>query len=97
MYNCISGPLSLVYTLTVSLTDENDISPICTSSYYSVSIKEDILLGTSIAQLDCTDRDAETPNNEITTYVITSGNEGLNQSYFIYFVVNTMNVGRHGF
>ena len=78
MYYFISGSLSVVYTLTVSVMDENDISPVCTSSYYSVSIKEEIAPGTSIAQLDCTDGDAETPNNEITTYVITSGNEGLN-------------------
>ena len=63
--------------MTVSIVDENDISPVCTSSFYSVSIKEDVTPGTIIAQINCSDGDVEPPNNEITTYIITNGNEGL--------------------
>lgn len=70
------GPSTVTYTLTVRIADVNDVSPVCTSSFYSVVIKEANTTGSSVARLNCSDMDAESPNNQITTYVITSGNEG---------------------
>ena len=70
------GPLSVIYTLTVRIADVNDVIPVCSTSFYSTSVAEDVIVGTSVAQLVCTDLDAEAPNNEIQTYAITSGNEG---------------------
>ena len=70
------GPLSVTYTLTVEVADVNDLSPVCSTSFYSVAVAEDIEVGTNVIQLDCSDLDADSPNNEIVTYVFTSGNEG---------------------
>ncbi|XP_060602144.1 cadherin-23-like isoform X2 [Ruditapes philippinarum] len=70
------GALTSIYTLTVSLSDVNDYEPSCSSSLYSSSIAENSAIGVTVIQLTCTDADSNSPNNVISSYVITSGNAG---------------------
>lgn len=68
--------MTATYSLTVTVTDENDVVPSCTKSMYAVTIDEDSAITTSVAQITCTDSDAENPNNVINDYTIVSGNTG---------------------
>ncbi|XP_053377420.1 cadherin-23-like [Mercenaria mercenaria] len=70
------GALTSTYTLTVSLSDVNDFEPSCSSSLYSASLAEDSAIGSTVLQLTCTDADSDSPNNDISTYSISSGNTG---------------------
>ncbi|KAL4226468.1 Protocadherin Fat 4 [Mactra antiquata] len=70
------GALTAQYTLTVTISDVNDVSPVCSSSLYNVRISEGTTIGSSIAQIVCTDADSEPPNSNISTYTFTSGNPG---------------------
>jgi len=71
-----TGALTATYTLTVTVSDENDNTPACTSTLYTTSVAEDATVATSVAQLTCNDADAEANNNVINTYNIDSGNTG---------------------
>ena len=72
-----SGNKSADYILTVQVTDVNDVTPACTSSLYSASIAENVSTGTSVFQLTCSDSDASSPNSDIATYNILSGNTSM--------------------
>ena len=73
---CFTGVLTATYSLTVSITDVNDVTPNCTQSIYHATVSEDATLTTSVAQLTCTDLDSDSPNNVIGSYTITGGNTG---------------------
>lgn len=72
----LPGSFTATYTLTVTISDVNDFSPVCSSSLYSASISESSAIGTTVAQLYCTDADATSPNNVIALYTIVSGITG---------------------
>lgn len=101
---CVTGAQTAQYTLTVTISDVNDFSPVCSSSLYSVSIPEGsgTPIGTAIAQLSCSDADSEPPNNDLSTYTISSGNTGnimynLNRKRCIYASAsNYINTGLVG-
>ena len=65
------SPLSSTGTLVVSVTDINDNSPSCNPSVYGASINESVVIGTTVAQLNCTDADLSP--NIINSYTITTG------------------------
>ena len=65
------SPLSSTATLVVTVTDINDNSPTCNPSVYGASINESVVIGTTVAQLNCTDADLSP--NIITSYAITTG------------------------
>ncbi|KAL4226469.1 hypothetical protein ACF0H5_014452 [Mactra antiquata] len=65
------GAFSATYSLTVTITDINDMTPVCTQTLYQAAISEDSVVGTSVAQLTCTDTDSESPNNVISNYTVT--------------------------
>ena len=55
----------VVTTLTVNLRDENDNAPEFSALDYNVSIPASTLTGTSLIQLNATDRDSPGPNSDI--------------------------------
>lgn len=67
-----SPPLSAKVNVVVRLIDENDNSPSCSSSYYSVTLWENAKTGTPVISLQCTDLDIA--SNAILSYSIVSGN-----------------------
>jgi hypothetical protein len=73
----VSGARTADYTLTVQVTDVNDVTPICTSSLYGASIAENVATGTSVFQLTCSDNDATSPNMDVAAYTIQSGNTSI--------------------
>ncbi|XP_076447693.1 protocadherin Fat 4-like [Babylonia areolata] len=69
------GGNSATQTLTVTLQDINDNAPTCSPSLYSTSLAENTGSGVTVATLACTDIDATSPNRDITTYVISTGDD----------------------
>ncbi|CAC5419061.1 FAT4 [Mytilus coruscus] len=72
--------------LVITVTDENDNSPICSASTYAAQIAESASIGDIIITLTCTDLDSNA-NGQV-SYSITSGNDDG------YFSVTT--VGANG-
>ncbi|XP_064602244.1 protocadherin Fat 4-like [Liolophura sinensis] len=64
--------LSATLSLTVHVTDVNDMIPVCTMPSLIVTTPENTALSTSIYQLSCTDSDEDGPNSEL-TYDIFAG------------------------
>jgi len=71
-----AGSMSANYILTVVVTDVNDVSPVCSHSLYSLTVSEAAVVGATVGQLTCTDGDNSAPNNQIVSYVISTGNTG---------------------
>ena len=65
------SPLSSTASLVITITDVNDNTPSCNPCIYSASVNESIAIGTTIAQLSCSDADLSP--NTITSYAITTG------------------------
>lgn len=65
------SPLSSTATLVVTVTDINDNAPSCNPSIHGASIIESVAIGTTIAQLNCSDADLSP--NIISSYAITTG------------------------
>ena len=65
------SPLSSTATLVVTVTDVNDNAPNCLPCIYGASINESVAMGTTIAQLNCSDADLSP--NIINSYAITTG------------------------
>ncbi|XP_077862596.1 protocadherin Fat 4-like [Saccoglossus kowalevskii] len=61
----------------VTVTDINDNSPVCSRSYYDISLDEDTSISTNFFTLTCSDgQDASTNNNNRITYgMLSSGND----------------------
>ncbi|XP_052781279.1 protocadherin Fat 4-like isoform X2 [Mya arenaria] len=68
--------LTADYALTVIVIDSNDIRPICSHSLYSMTVEENVGIGTPVGQVTCTDGDKDSPNNQIANYVISNGVTG---------------------
>ncbi|XP_078597383.1 protocadherin Fat 4-like [Branchiostoma floridae x Branchiostoma japonicum] len=66
------GPKTGTTTVSVTVTDVNDHEPVCTPSFYAVSISEGMALGSTVATVTCTDNDDG--DNAVVAYAITSGN-----------------------
>ncbi|KAJ7379359.1 Protocadherin Fat 4 [Desmophyllum pertusum] len=66
------SPLSSTATLVVTITDINDNAPSCIPCIYGASINESVAIGTTVAQLNCSDADLSP--NIISSYAITTGN-----------------------
>lgn len=60
------------YSLTVDLTDVNDVAPVCTRSLYSAVISESSAPSVSVSQVSCTDGDTDSPNTDL-VYSIVGG------------------------
>ena len=67
------SPMTSTATLEITLTDVNDNAPSCIPCIYGASINESVAIGTTIAQLNCSDADLSP--NTISSYVITTGND----------------------
>ena len=65
------SPLSSTATLVVTVTDINDNAPSCLPCIYGASINESVAVGTTVAQLNCSDEDLSP--NLISSYSITTG------------------------
>ncbi|KAH3880470.1 hypothetical protein DPMN_004384 [Dreissena polymorpha] len=52
------------------------MTPVCSPSLFSATISELAQTDVSVVQLTCTDGDKTSPNKDITTYIISSGNTG---------------------
>lgn len=65
------SPLSSTATLVVTVTDINDNAPSCLPCIYGASINESVAIGTTVAQLTCSDTDLSP--NIISSYTITTG------------------------
>ena len=65
------SPLSSTATLVVTVTDINDNAPSCLPCIYGATINESVAIGTTIAQLNCSDADLSP--NIVNSYVITTG------------------------
>lgn len=63
--------LSSTTTLEVTVTDINDNAPSCLPCIYGASINESVAIGTTVAQLKCSDTDLSP--NIISSYAITTG------------------------
>lgn len=90
-------PMSLTatYSLTVSITDVNDVKPVCTSNAISLVISEDTAVSTNLLQITCTDSDDDPDSiDNKTTFVILTGNTGyafdLNNSTGQLVVLNSL-------
>lgn len=63
------------YSLTIDVTDVNDVTPACTNAYYSAAVPEDSAVGAAVTTLTCSDGDLDPSNlNNALTYTITGGN-----------------------
>ena len=65
------SPLSSTATLIVTVTDINDNAPSCVPCIYGASVNESVAIGTTVAQLNCSDADLSP--NTISSYAITTG------------------------
>jgi len=71
------GTGSATVTLTVTVTDVNDVTPSCSAAYYAASVSESAAVGTSVKDISCVDNDLDPAGlNNAVTYAITSGNAG---------------------
>ena len=62
-------------TLTVSVTDINDVTPICAPSVVAVSLPESLAASSAVVALSCTDGDLDPSNvNNVVGYAISAGN-----------------------
>ena len=60
--------------MTITVSDDNDITPTCSSELYTTTLAENTADSTSLGvTLGCSDTDDTSPNNDI-TYSISSGN-----------------------
>ena len=66
-------------TVAISISDENDNSPLFYPAYYDISISEATVVGTELLRLHATDNDSTT--NAALRYLIESGNE--NSTFFL--------------
>ncbi|XP_035676136.1 protocadherin Fat 4-like [Branchiostoma floridae] len=66
------GPKTGTTTVSVTITDVNDHEPVCSPSFYAVSISEGAAVGSTVATVTCTDDDDG--DNAVVAYAITSGN-----------------------
>ncbi|XP_078609705.1 protocadherin Fat 4-like isoform X2 [Branchiostoma floridae x Branchiostoma japonicum] len=60
-------------TLSVTVDDVNDNSPVCSPDVYTATLPEDTSQGTLVAWVLCSDADVDAANNAL-TYSITAGN-----------------------
>lgn len=60
-------------SLSLTVNDVNDNSPVCTKSLYSTTVSEAAAASTSVATVTCTDADTDSPNKDL-TYTILTGN-----------------------
>ncbi len=67
------SPKSSTATLELTVTDINDNAPSCIPCIYGASINESVAIGTTVAQLNCSDADLSP--NTISSYVITTGKD----------------------
>lgn len=65
--------LSATVTVTVTVLDENDNSPVFSQAHYNANVTENVPVGTTVTQIMATDADATT--NAKLTYSILSGND----------------------
>lgn len=62
-----------VTTVVISISDENDNSPVFNPSYYNISISEDTAVGRELLRIQAVDHDSTT--NGALTHSIESGND----------------------
>lgn len=66
---------SATATLSVSVSDVNDVTPTCAPSIIAVSLAESLPAGHAVVALACTDGDLDPSNvNNVVGYVISAGN-----------------------
>ncbi|KAK7101636.1 hypothetical protein V1264_019985 [Littorina saxatilis] len=66
------------YTLTIDVTDVNDVTPSCSATFFTASIPEDATGSASVKDITgCVDNDMDPANlNNALTYTIKTGNTG---------------------
>ena len=72
------GVLSATATLSLTVLDYNDKTPVCSPSSYSVSLAEDASTGDAVATPTCSDADSESPSNDFTFALVA----GTGSTYF---------------
>ena len=66
---------SATATLTVSVTDVNDVTPTCAPSVVAVSLAESMAAGSAVVALSCSDADLDPNNaNNVVGYAFSTGN-----------------------
>ncbi|XP_064600895.1 protocadherin Fat 4-like [Liolophura sinensis] len=65
------------YSLTVDVTDVNDVAPVCTRSWYSAVITENTAPSVSVSQVSCTDADTDSPNKDLVYSIVGGSGSGL--------------------
>ena len=71
------GSKTGVHTLTIDVTDVNDVTPSCSATYYATSVSESAGIGASVKDISCVDNDLDPAGlNNAVTYAITGGNAG---------------------
>ncbi|XP_076447241.1 protocadherin Fat 4-like [Babylonia areolata] len=61
------------YTLTIDVTDVNDVTPSCSATFYAATIPEDAAVSDSVTDISCSDGDQDPANlNNDLTYTITN-------------------------
>ena len=71
------GAKTGVHTLTIDVTDVNDVTPSCSATYYAASVSESAAVGASVKDISCVDNDLDPAGlNNAVTYAITGGDAG---------------------
>lgn len=57
--------MTATYSLTVSVTDVNDVAPNCSQKIYVATVTEN-MANANVISIICEDHDSTSPNNQIT-------------------------------
>lgn len=64
----IVGALTATFSLTVSVTDVNDVAPNCSQKVYAASVDENLAANHVVTTIVCEDHDSTSPNNVVANY-----------------------------
>ncbi|XP_061163889.1 protocadherin Fat 4-like [Saccostrea echinata] len=73
------SPKSTTVSVQLSITVDNNYTPVFSMTGFSYSIREDAAIGQSVARVTATDQDGSGPNGKVSYYIMDGNSEGLFQ------------------